>query len=785
MNDVTLPGLVVPIEARIDKLERALKKASQTQSKFARDMEARAKRSADRMAATYTGLGAKMAGAFKSIPLPGVGMGIAGLAGAGIGAALGTAAGQIRETVKGIAEIGNEARRAGVDAEAFQRWSYVATQNRISIDALTDGFKELSLRADEFVTTGSGSGADAFKRLGFSATDLAKRLKDPSALMLEIIKRLEGFDKAAQIRIADEVFGGTGGERFVEMLGRGEAGISNMMNKASVLTEEQIAKADQLDRRYAALADSIHRGWQRAALGVADFVAQVLNAQIETDKLAASDLFRNRAQAPQILGPNVNGALEGNGQSVADNAQAIGDLLSLYERFASQADTLAPILTRFGGELRRMGDTGAGEALEDAALSMQTLSDQLDRGEISAGDFEKRMAELIRKAQDALASVNEIDDNPRFSKVIERLGGLWDALEALRQKAREAREALPGGSLPMTTGTGLTAAEIELPPGQYAPEASPRPKAAPAMISENVGSGSGKGGGGGAGGRSHDSYAAAVADLEREKAALDAEAVALVAAAAAGSDYAVALDAAHAKAKLLAAAQAEGKQITPELTAQIDAMAQSYAQAGSEAERAAAKLRKADEAGKAGARSLADVFGAVATGAMTAEEALAQLLAQIAQAQLNKMFVGMFGGTDLAVGLGGLLGFANGGYTGDGGKFQPAGIVHKGEYVLSKAAVQRLGVDALDTLHTRALRGYSGGGLVGDAPAINRGTLGRSGSPAQAVTINAPVTVNATGGTPAQNADLAAQMAEQAERMFRALVQKELVNQMRPGGMLR
>lgn len=784
MTDIALPGLIVPVEARVDKLEKALKRASQTQSKFARDMETRAKRSADRMAATYTGLGAKMAGAFKSIPLPGVGMGIAGLAGAGIGAALGTAAGQIRETVKGIAEIGNEARRAGVDAEAFQRWSYAAEQNRISIDALVDAFKELSLRADEFVTTGSGSGADAFKRLGFSATDLAKRLKDPSALMLEIIKRLEGFDKAAQIRIADEVFGGTGGERFVEMLGRGEAGISNMMNKASVLTEEQIAKADQLDRRYTALTDSIHRGWQRTALGVADFVAQVLNAQIETDKLAASDLFRNRAQAPQILGPNVNGALEGNGQAVADNAQAIGDLLSLYERFASQADTLAPILTRFGGELRRMGDTGAGEALEDAALSMQTLSDQLDRGEISAGDFEKRMAELIRKAQDALASVNEIDDNPRFSKVIERLGGLWDALEALRQKAREAREALPGGSLPMTTGTGLTAAEIELPPGQYAPEASPRPKAAPAMISENVGSGSGKGGGG-AGGRSHDSYAAAVADLEREKAALDAEAVALVAAAAAGSDYAVALDAAHAKAKLLAAAQAEGKQITPELTAQIDAMAQGYAQAGSEAERAAAKLRKADEAGKAGARSLADVFGAVATGAMTAEEALAQLLAQIAQAQLNKMFLGMFGGTDLAAGLGGLLGFASGGYTGDGGKFEPAGIVHKGEYVLSKAAVQRLGVDALDTLHTRALRGYSGGGLVGDAPAINKGTLGHSGSPAQAVTINAPVTVNATGGTPAQNADLAAQMAEQAERMFRALVQKELVNQMRPGGMLR
>ncbi|SOC23307.1 hypothetical protein SAMN05877831_1391, partial [Rhodobacter maris] len=223
MNDVTLPGLIVPVEARIDKLEKALKRASQAQARTARDMETRAKQSVERMAKSYDGLGARMAGAFKSLPIPGLGVGIAGLAGAGLGAGFGLAAGQLRATVRSIAEIGNEARRAGVAVEDFQRWQVVAEQNRVSLDALTDGFKELSLRADEFIVTGKGAGAEAFTRLGFSATDLAARLKDPSALMLEIVKRLEGMDKAAQIRVADEVFGGTGGERFVEMLDRGEA----------------------------------------------------------------------------------------------------------------------------------------------------------------------------------------------------------------------------------------------------------------------------------------------------------------------------------------------------------------------------------------------------------------------------------------------------------------------------------------------------------------------------------------------------------------------------------
>jgi len=60
--------------------------------------------------------------------------------------------------------------------------------------------------------------------------------------------------------------------------------------------------------------------------------------------------------------------------------------------------------------------------------------------------------------------------------------------------------------------------------------------------------------------------------------------------------------------------------------------------------------------------------------------------------------------------------FSSGGYTGPGGKFQPAGIVHAGEYVLRKEVVRQAGV--MGFLHrlnrdgVRALRGYSSGGLV-------------------------------------------------------------------------
>ncbi|EBH6782472.1 phage tail tape measure protein [Salmonella enterica] len=55
------------------------------------------------------------------------------------------------------------------------------------------------------------------------------------------------------------------------------------------------------------------------------------------------------------------------------------------------------------------------------------------------------------------------------------------------------------------------------------------------------------------------------------------------------------------------------------------------------------------------------------------------------------------------------LGFAAGGYTGSGGKYEPAGIVHRGEFVFTQEATSRIGIGNL----YRMMRGYADGGLVG------------------------------------------------------------------------
>lgn len=59
-------------------------------------------------------------------------------------------------------------------------------------------------------------------------------------------------------------------------------------------------------------------------------------------------------------------------------------------------------------------------------------------------------------------------------------------------------------------------------------------------------------------------------------------------------------------------------------------------------------------------------------------------------------------------------GFDSGGYTGPGGKYDPAGIVHKDEFVFTKEATRRIGVDNLYRLMNNGNLGrYATGGLVG------------------------------------------------------------------------
>ncbi|PBQ75678.1 phage tail tape measure protein [Escherichia coli] len=115
--------------------------------------------------------------------------------------------------------------------------------------------------------------------------------------------------------------------------------------------------------------------------------------------------------------------------------------------------------------------------------------------------------------------------------------------------------------------------------------------------------------------------------------------------------------------------------------------------------------------------------------------------------------------------------FATGGFTGTGGKYEPAGIVHRGEFVFTKEATSRIGVGNL----YRLMRGYAEGGYVGGA-----------GSPAQMRRAEG-INFNQNNHVVIQNDGINGQAGPQLMKavydMARKGARDEIQTQMRDGGL--
>ena len=121
---------------------------------------------------------------------------------------------------------------------------------------------------------------------------------------------------------------------------------------------------------------------------------------------------------------------------------------------------------------------------------------------------------------------------------------------------------------------------------------------------------------------------------------------------------------------------------------------------------------------------------------------LSRIIIKMAIMKALQSAMGMFGGGTAPAGFGTNANisanlFAGGGYTGAGGKYEPAGIVHRGEVVFSQDDVRRSG--GVNKVEAMRLRGYAAGGVVGGLPAVS------GASAAGSTTIN--VTINRDGSS--------------------------------------
>ncbi|MCV6576266.1 MAG: phage tail tape measure protein [Cohaesibacter sp.] len=595
MGETQLEKLVLTMEARTAQFEKSLAKIERNTAKTF-DRSAKSAGKFNLQMKKSASVAAQFATRIASLGGLSIAGGLAGIAAAA------------QQAAASIGEMAAEAKRAGVSFEAFQELQYATQKSGVSVDALTDGLKEMQLRADEFIETGKGSAADAFARLGFDAAQLAEGLKKPDRLFETIIARLQHLDKAAQIRVADEIFGGTGGEQFVQLLDRGVEGLRQARQEARdlglVLSQDISDKAAEINQKFSTLTS--------------------------------------------IVGTNLKGA-------VVEVAALLSDLIDDFRDVQSLSAK---------AQQRRLNENSYELSNLDAKLA--ELDKKLASSRLNTGR-EFILKQIDEAKQDRQRLIDENSKIIALMQNVSQVGGLPPSLSDTPVTDPENKPKKGGGAAQRANKVRDVMLALEQ-------EAAQLGRTSEAQELYNA--------------------------LARAGVSLESEQGQAIAAAVSGL-----------QAKRQAVQEAVETQKAMQLS--NEQIAQSF-----------------QYLGESGVNMLTDI----ASGAISAEDAMKQMALQIANAAMQAALfgqgplAGLFGaiGGKSGGAVGGLSsllasafiggsggGFSSGGYTGPGPKHAPAGVVHKGEVVWSQMDVARAGGVAAVEAMRLGLRGYASGGAVG------------------------------------------------------------------------
>ena len=772
-------GLLVKLEANINQWEKNFNRAIAQQQRASQRMEQIAKQNAKKIGDAYKGLGGNIGASFSKLAGP--------LAG-GLSAAI--VARQVQnyaELADAATQMRNSLRVAGLEGDelssVYGKLYQSAQRNAAPISSLVDLYSKLSLTQ---------------KELGVSSDELI-RFTDGIAVALKVAGTDANTASGSLLQLSQALGGGVvRAEEFNSIL-EGTPTIAQAVARGLKEAGGSVAELRKLVVDGKVSSAAFFRSFEAGSV--------VLRQQAETTQSTTKQAFTRLGNSLVTVVGEFDRA-SGASAGFADAIDDLSDGLDSFdaEGFVSKVQRIIDIISNAEEAgtkwLNGIGNSDFFKNLNEA------LGITDESGKVLNPDVSEAKAKIASLEGDIDTLQASIESNTSLgfdnTDAIARLREVRNELAALRAEAANLPKYSTNPMLnPVNTDTGtFFDGRDYAPPSPAAPES-----AKPVSIEDHPAAGSGgskgggykgKGGGKGGGGASReklDDFEREAKSIRERTALMQIQSQVYASLTGATDQYGDAVEFAETKASLLAAAQKAGKEITPALTADIDALAQSYVTASKKADQAAEAMKKIEDAGQKGAETLAGMFTDILSGSKSADEAFSDLLKQIANAQLQKMFTNMFSGEGaggcVAKWLGGLLGFAEGGFTGPGTKYQPAGVVHAGEYVFSAETVNKIGAGNLEQLHRAAksgATGYARGGMVGGTAKLSR----VSGAPSKAAAGNvqnislAPtINLTASGGTPEQNANLAKQVSAQTEAAMRNLVRDELVRQRRPGGMMR
>lgn len=684
---------------------------------------------------------------------------VAGFATIGAGFAI------LQNAINQADRIDELSAKFSIGTEQLSRYSYAAKLSGLDLEKLAAAIPKLQRNMASAVEEGSKMDR-VFDALGVDVLDpLTKKLRTVDQVLPDIADRISAIENPTiKTALAMELFGKTGAD-LIEFLDRGGKGIEDLGDRAErlgiVLDSETTASAaafkDQIDDTLFVLqglatqiAVELLPSLTELLAVLVDFSTEGSNAAAIAEVISTAFEFAARAGAAvvavvqgmtsQIIalyktveagqkasfsgGFNFKGASE----SLRDAGIAQGQANDAGRRFDAAvfgSGSTSPNLNRvpdesgaididkLGGDKNRrdaaaalerrlmglLGDPGGGKASAGGNAAAKALAEQQRAAEQFADALAKLRGEIggpLKKAEEehaaALQKLNELADKGKISATARAEAiALEDAAferqaAALRDRFADLTAELAGPL--QTAARAHTRALQEIEDAGKAASASSAEIAAAKEAEAKA-------------------YAKTTAAIQKQ---LDPTKQ-LIADMQFELSLIGATDAARSKLSLLRSLDTSATTAQrQEVAALADAL-----QAQSEAMEVVNTISAAGQ----------DAFSSWITGTKSAKEAfrdfiddtLAQLTRLFVQRAFNNALGSIFGGGTEGGGIFASLlgGYSEGGYTGNGGKLQPAGIVHFGEHVTNAKVVAEPGarqfLDGFNEYGMQFLRGVAGAAM--------------------------------------------------------------------------
>jgi len=652
-------------------------------------------------------------------------------------AAIAGFAAMAKSTINSMDQMSKMAQQVGVTTEALSSLGYAARLSGVEQNNLTQSLARLS-RGMIDAAAGTGEAKKAFDALGIDASTM----KSADEALLQVADRFSRMEDGAQkTALAMQLFGRSGAQ-LVPFLNQGRDGIANLQREADRLgitlsgetgkaAEEFNDSLFRLQQSFAGIVNNVVRDLLPA---MQDFVDVISNAWIQTDQM--------RYQSERLVNTGLTDFFDALGSGVAIVADVFVGLVKLIDAVSSSFQVVTADI----------------KAMSAAATALITnITPGIDL--FSPGATERANQNLAQELENRNRIVEEANQKyiDLWTYQGDRFYRSWTYARELRKGTNMGDDELhwPSQTTPpslqmRTTGTDKIKEQIDAVKKIVFEYERQRDFQLEMMETEDQMLGMTR----------DQAEVQKVINKILEETSKNLQQIAdkRLEAANLGAGQAV-LDQFDAEAEAI-----------QELSKEYVQLAKNQKQASIDAQRTFSfgwnkALNQYVEDATNAASIAADTFNSltnnlsnsiakfVETGKLSFKDLTQSIIADILriqlQAQVSQIFgqvVGIVGsaiggmfasstamtipqatamGPGTTAGGAGAVAFpvslATGGYTGDGGKYEPAGVVHRGEYVLNADVTKKLGIGFLDRLN----RGYADGGYVGAGAPSGAGMMAK------------------------------------------------------------